>query len=248
MNSERLTNTEQFIHKSITKPTITPVEKIMAAIADCAKAINNVGDSNGADKMQQLINLTDREVQHYPDITAVSNLAPITTANTRGTQPDTMVPPSGNQTQKNGVQNRWLADNSNDRRQTRSMTREAQPVPRVDQPPQLVQEALPRNNKSTKKFKQRRQRRSAFRPTVSASVPARNTRSHTRTATAPPSSRTRTKKGANRTGSNGRVETHQVATTTNGKISKKLENELHQSMAVVDAETGKLLNYKQLMR
>ena len=102
MNSERLTNTEQFIHKSITKPTITPVEKIMAAIADCAKAINNVGDSNGADKMQQLINLTDREVQHYPDITAVSNLAPITTANTRGTQPDTMVPPSGNQTQKMG--------------------------------------------------------------------------------------------------------------------------------------------------
>ena len=38
-NRERLTNTAQFRHKSITKPTITPAEKIMAAIADCAKAI-----------------------------------------------------------------------------------------------------------------------------------------------------------------------------------------------------------------
>ena len=28
----------------------------------------------------------------------------------------------------------------------------------------------------------------------------------------------------------------------------KLENEVHQAMAVMDAETGKLLNYKQLMR
>ena len=29
---------------------------------------------------------------------------------------------------------------------------------------------------------------------------------------------------------------------------KKIENEVHQKMAVMDAETGKLLNYKQSMR
>ena len=29
---------------------------------------------------------------------------------------------------------------------------------------------------------------------------------------------------------------------------KKIENEVHQAMAVMDAETGRLLNYKQLMR
>ena len=28
----------------------------------------------------------------------------------------------------------------------------------------------------------------------------------------------------------------------------KLENEVHQAMAVMDSENGKLLNYKQLMR
>ena len=42
MNSKRLTNTEQFSHKSITNPTIIPDEKIMAAIADCTKAIKNI--------------------------------------------------------------------------------------------------------------------------------------------------------------------------------------------------------------
>ena len=38
-NSERFTDTAQFSHNMITKPTITYTDKIMAAIADCAKAI-----------------------------------------------------------------------------------------------------------------------------------------------------------------------------------------------------------------
>ena len=48
-NSERFTNTAQFSHKMITKPTITHAEKIMAAIADCAKAIKNMGINNRED-------------------------------------------------------------------------------------------------------------------------------------------------------------------------------------------------------
>ena len=68
----------QFRHNSITKPTITPVDKIMASILDCAKAINNMGNRNGAKKMQQLLQLTDRAFQHYPDITAASKLTPST--------------------------------------------------------------------------------------------------------------------------------------------------------------------------
>ena len=91
----------QFSHKSTTKPTITPVDKIMAAIADCAKDIKNMGDSNGANEMQQLLHLTERAVQHYPAVTVALNLAPSTTANPRGTQPATRVTSSGNQTQKN---------------------------------------------------------------------------------------------------------------------------------------------------
>ena len=57
-NSERFTDTAQFSHKIITKPTITHADKIMAAIADCAKTIKNMGSKNRADEMQQLLKLT----------------------------------------------------------------------------------------------------------------------------------------------------------------------------------------------
>ena len=58
MNSESFTDTAQFSHKNITKPTITHADKIMAAIADCSKAINNMGNNNRADEMQRLLKLT----------------------------------------------------------------------------------------------------------------------------------------------------------------------------------------------
>ena len=54
-NSERFTDTNQFIHHNITKTTITHAEKIMAAIADCNKVIKNMGRNDGADELKQLI-------------------------------------------------------------------------------------------------------------------------------------------------------------------------------------------------
>ena len=59
-NSKRLTNTAQSSNKSITKPTINPVDKIMAAIEDCSKAIKNMGDRSGANEIKKLIQLTER--------------------------------------------------------------------------------------------------------------------------------------------------------------------------------------------
>ena len=38
-NSKRFTDTIHFNHKNIAQPIITHAEKVMAAIADCAKAI-----------------------------------------------------------------------------------------------------------------------------------------------------------------------------------------------------------------
>ena len=52
--SERLTDTTQFSHKNITRPTITHAEKFTEAIAECAKAIKGIVSSNGNDKMQHL--------------------------------------------------------------------------------------------------------------------------------------------------------------------------------------------------
>ena len=48
---ERFTDTVQFSHKKITRPTITHANKIVAEIADCAKSIKNAGNSNGTDEM-----------------------------------------------------------------------------------------------------------------------------------------------------------------------------------------------------
>ena len=45
--SERFTDTLQFNHKWITKPTVTHADKVMAAIADCAQALKNVDLDKG---------------------------------------------------------------------------------------------------------------------------------------------------------------------------------------------------------
>ena len=79
-NSERFTDTAQFSHKIITKPTITHAEKIMAAIADCAKAIKNMGSNDGADEMQQLLKLTEKAVKNNEAIAKSENSAPQTHA------------------------------------------------------------------------------------------------------------------------------------------------------------------------
>ena len=47
-NSKRFKDNAQFSHQKITKPAITHADKIMAAIADCNKAIKNMGINNGA--------------------------------------------------------------------------------------------------------------------------------------------------------------------------------------------------------
>ena len=46
-SNERFTDTVHFGHKIIMRPTITHVDKVMEAIADCVKAIKNLGNGNG---------------------------------------------------------------------------------------------------------------------------------------------------------------------------------------------------------
>ena len=49
-NIEHFTDTMHFNHKKITRPTITHADKVMATIADCARAIKNLGNSNGGEE------------------------------------------------------------------------------------------------------------------------------------------------------------------------------------------------------
>ena len=43
-NSKRFTDTIHFNHKNLNRPTITHAAKVMAAIADCSRAIKNLGN------------------------------------------------------------------------------------------------------------------------------------------------------------------------------------------------------------
>ena len=63
-NSERFTDTVQFINQNITKSTIIYAEKIMAAIDDYNKAIKNMGINDGADKLNQLMKLKENIVHN----------------------------------------------------------------------------------------------------------------------------------------------------------------------------------------
>ena len=122
------------------------------------------------------------------------------------------------------------------------------------------------------KLKQRRRKKAAAKP-APADAPARNTRAQKRDATgkqaimARPAARetrestktkTRQSKLMQLTASFRRKAQKGAALAveprprekkmSERKRMRRLENKVHQAMAVMDADTGKLLNYKQLLR
>ena len=92
--------------------------------------------------------------------------------------------------------------------------------------------------------KQRKHRTKKHKTTFHTTAPAHNTRSQTQSAETPPASRiiacTQLARLENKT-QKGQAST--VETTI-----AQLENDIHQDLAVMDTDTGKLLNYRQLMR
>ena len=59
IRSERLADTVQFSHKNITNPTIAHANKVMNAIADCAKATKGATQSDNKTEMRQLKQLVE---------------------------------------------------------------------------------------------------------------------------------------------------------------------------------------------
>ena len=47
------------MHKNITNPTLTPDDKLMAAIKDCKKALNNLAAGESDDQVAELQRLVD---------------------------------------------------------------------------------------------------------------------------------------------------------------------------------------------
>ena len=52
--SKRLSNTVQFKHKYITKPTVTHTDKVRKALSECVATIQGLGGSGGSHQMRDL--------------------------------------------------------------------------------------------------------------------------------------------------------------------------------------------------
>ena len=210
-NSERVTETIYFNHNKLIGTTITHADKVMAAIEDCTKAINNLGNGNGGKEMRQLIQIIERAMQ-------------IEIANETSTTITTGVPASS----------RVPFYTNNDKRQTISMT------PQIYQIPQLSTPSLPRADHSTKtKHKHQTQK---HKTKLHTSAPAHNTRSLTQVTG--PARRTRAR--TQLTKINISTQTGRAATVD--EAIAQLEKDVHQDLADMDTDTGKLLSYRQLMR
>ena len=147
-NSERFTNTAQFSHQKITKPTITHAKTIMAAIADCNKPIKNMGRNDGADELQQLLKLTEEAVKNNKAITKSEKPTPPTNAEKQG----------GHDHAFQRAHTAQTLENEN-RRITRNMTKDTPlimrvpltAVLRVDSTARMAQHDPPINNQNLTK-------------------------------------------------------------------------------------------------
>ena len=194
--------------------------------------------------MEQLRILTEQAIQNHPAIaTQLSPPESTTDCNTP-----------------------WQAPRDENCRTTRSRTHATatQRVPRVNtQVSPRVEKPHAPPPSTTARAKKRRRRRAAHQ-LENADAPACNTRSQVRRAAEPTAqgtrqstkTQTRLARLMRPTVSSQRKSQPEntFSATKQSQVRRvidhihDLENEVHQAMAVMDAETGKLLNYKKLMR
>ena len=230
-NSDRFSDTVQFFHKHITNPTLTHGDKVMHALADCAKALK--------DYRPHLAN------QELRDLRAII-------AGIRGdlAAVDTVAPP-----RVPGAQRVPLPDDDTPRRVTRSMSTSApapqRPPPRVPLPEPTDTVAVPRVPPPRKPPPPTRRpavrRVSLPNPAKPISPPApRITRSRAaaqRQANTPPARNTRSQ--VRRRGcANGVRRLPRRAS----RRFQRMQNEVMRALAVMDKKSGRMLNYRQLLR
>ncbi len=187
--SERVSDTVNFSHKQITRPTITHADKVMNAIADCAKAINDITSFNGTEEMRQLVELTEQAIHQHPNI-ANSFAAPNSTTPSiprvrRTLQTGTQSVPRVHGTDPAQRLTRSIAQSLKIATQQigRAFSRPTEKP--TDTPPIQTTSTIPLSRKKRKQL-----RVAAAHTTPKATNPATNTRSKTK-ADAPPATRMR---------------------------------------------------------
>jgi hypothetical protein len=220
-----LSNTVQFQHKRITNPTITHADKVMLALSECVKAIQGL---TGQAKTSQ----EAKDLQQIVDGTR-------TTLHKKPQQCNKPITPIDNRQQ----------------------------VPRVHKALPRVPTAIPRVPSSTSCLQaattEAAQRECSWKRqvgTIQQATTTLSTSPHARTAArdAPPSRGTQSKSrqtgnplSTSRTGFAAAVKQQRQYRQGFAWLTKKvsqMDNDIHQAMAVMDTDTGKLLNYRQLMQ
>ena len=143
----------------------------MSAIADCNKAIKNMGSNDGADELQQLMKLTEKAVKNNKAIATPRKQTPHTNVGKQGGRTHAFPRVHTAQTLEKY------------RRTTRNMVKDIPQIPRiprtaitrVDRTVSMAQHNLPLNNQMITKIKAGRRRQAQARPTVCDSAPARKT-------------------------------------------------------------------------
>ena len=264
---ERLSDTVNFLHKNITNPTIAHSDKIMLALHDLNNTIRNYqGPSQTAQQMRELKELTAATSQFIQ-----TNRALLDSPSQQhvSTSQQSAMPP----TDVNVRRSERVLQRSNPLPRvdpTATPTSNALPrvsptaIPSSAPPPiQVAPTPLPRPLATIMRPPIRPTKSSSASPLPSSSGPASRTRSKTSAprAAAPPSGpafNTRSKKKKvlevaaavhELRGDSKRL--CQRPSKQARKLAKRLirvENEVHQAMAVMDQATGKMLNYRQLLK
>ena len=237
--SKRLSDTVHFKHKNITNPEISPLDKLMHAIAKCKEAIANVNNGYSSQQMKEL-----EAVIKQAEKTVVPRVISQQIAQVPRVQPS-------DQQQQSVPRVHPINDSS----------------PPIQIPSRAINQAQVIANRQAIANRQHTRRRRAQHLSTPVHLPkqppAFSTQSKTAAArqqAAPPASRTRSQV-------NCRVSRlHQPTRSSIGKTKhqanfvqarktsqflrkfQRIEQEVHQAMAVMDKETGKMLNYRQLLR
>ena len=234
--AERLSDTVQIKHKHITNPTLSHSDKIMNALANCKAAlmgeINNESD-HSLEELRTIVQQAETKLHNQQE--------PIVIQEPALPRVDTI-------------------------QQAPRVEPNATPVPRVPIPPTFNNPSTSSNplpNLARRAAQQRtavrRRRLQDKQPQVHlpSQPPAHSTRSKVIAATAaPPATRTRTISRLMQPTSSSRSKQRQANAihevhSNKAKVKRtiqKLEKQIEKAMAVLDEDTGNLLNYRQLLR
>ena len=217
--SDRFSDTVEFQHKCITNPTISPTDKIMNAINACITTIQGMSDFKANDDLRQLHGVLEGATN---DPTKLNDLVQQARMHR---QP---VPRVNSNEQPLPRVNTPIPDNQ---RVTRALAQQqvppTPPIVRSPPPPRAT----------------RKKRHSKQPPApVPVTAPAMNTRARMAKqaqTTAPPAANTRSKRQS-------KIPTPAPRSNLTKRL-RRVENEVHKALAVMDKATGKMLNYRQLI-